>query len=227
MTKKEYYNGKLKKNFFAAFVIVTVIILFLSLVVSGELFSPSTEYEKHEMEMIHINNSLEYYMDENYSKAFSEVSNALSINDNNYFSLTLMASVLLKMGNYSDTIKYSERAMEIEEHSSDPYLLKEISLIRMGFNKNGVSYISENGRDKKCTIGDIITVNLCKNDPDNSDFWRKWNRLNLWESPGSEKYVGTTNACDDVEVIILEEREYNGDIYYKIGEKERELSGWL
>ncbi|EHQ34309.1 hypothetical protein [Methanoplanus limicola] len=232
MTKKNIYDDKTDKrrrywNYIFISVILAVIILFFSFAVSAELFASSDESEKYAQEEIHINNSFNYYRNEDYSQAYSEISDALDINGSNYLSLTLMSSLLLKMGDYTGCIKYSEKAMETDGRSSDPFLLKEISLLRLGFNERGISFISGNPGRVYYNTGDIIVVNTCKSDPDNYEFWKKWNRLNLWESPGSEKYIGTTNACDDVEVIVLEEREYNGDIYYRIKENNRDLSGWL
>lgn len=231
MIKKTLSNGKSKSkitvNYFIILLIAAVITVFLSFAVSGDLLLSSVESGSSDQEMTYINNSLNHYRNENYSQAYSEISDALEINDENYLSLTLMASVLLKMGDYSDCIEYSEKAMEIDDHSSDPFLLKEISLLKLGFKEKGISYISKNCGEEKYSPGDIITVNTCVSDSDNYDFWKKWNRLNLWESPGSEKYIGTTNACNDVEIIILEEKEYNGDIYYRIKETKRDLSGWL
>lgn len=72
-----------------------------------------------------------------------------------------------------------------------------------------------------------LTINVCKVDPKNADYWRTQG-INLFDKPGGigegAKLVGKIPACENVVVDVLEVREVGGVEYYKV--KYGDLVGW-
>jgi hypothetical protein len=75
-----------------------------------------------------------------------------------------------------------------------------------------------------------IKINICKrykHDPETCELFKKTG-INLFDRPGGleagAKYVGSIPACDDIVVDVLEIKEVNGIVFYKI--KYRDIVGW-
>lgn len=72
-----------------------------------------------------------------------------------------------------------------------------------------------------------IKINVCSYDPENADLWVQTG-INLFDRPGGlssgAKFVGKIPACDGINVDVLEIKEVNGLVYYKI--RYGDLEGW-
>ena len=75
-----------------------------------------------------------------------------------------------------------------------------------------------------------IKINVCeryKHDPEMCELFKKTG-INLFDRPGGleagAKYVGKIPACDDIIVDVLEIKEVNGLVFYKV--KYKDLVGW-
>jgi hypothetical protein len=60
-----------------------------------------------------------------------------------------------------------------------------------------------------------ITVNVCKIDPENADYWQE-TPINLFEAPGSFNIVTTIPSCVDARVKVVDTSVYNGVEMYKV-----------
>ncbi|MDD4255305.1 MAG: hypothetical protein PHP59_08015 [Methanofollis sp.] len=62
---------------------------------------------------------------------------------------------------------------------------------------------------------DYITVNLCKIDPENADYWKKHD-IYICDSPERTHVVDKIPAAGNVRVKIIDTATYEGRVYYKI-----------
>ncbi|WOF15924.1 hypothetical protein F1737_04035 [Methanoplanus sp. FWC-SCC4] len=216
-----------KKNLILLLVIPAILFVLFQIpnIIQGNAFFINEEEE--------IDKALFHYHSGNYSKALENIDFATKINNSNPFSSSLKSVILYKLYNYEESVISADRAILLNDRNSEAYLTKELCLIRMGIKEKGISYIinpdmNYSNSDFEAFNREILyKVNLPLSDPDNADFWIKWNRLNLWEAPGSSRYVGTTNACSNVEIFITGMEVHNNETYYRIKESNRDLEGWI
>lgn len=59
-----------------------------------------------------------------------------------------------------------------------------------------------------------ITVNVCKSDPENADYWSN-TKINLFDTPGG-RISGTLPPCSSIKADVLETKTVNNVEFYKV-----------